>query len=131
MAGGIKQKKGVECMKLNHLNLTVTDVGEAKGFLETYFGMKTRFTRGDSFALLTDEGGMALALMKGNRVEYPGGVHIGFLQESEEQVNEINQRLKDDGFNVEPPKKAHGWTFYAKAPGGFTVEVLKPQRAVR
>jgi lactoylglutathione lyase len=51
--------------------------------------------------------------------------HVGFIQESEERVNEINKRLKDDGFDVPPPSRQHGsWTFYFKAPGGFTIEVL-------
>lgn len=39
-------------------------------------------------------------------------------------LGEINRRLKDDGFDVDPPQRSHGWTFYVKAPGGFTVEVL-------
>jgi catechol 2,3-dioxygenase-like lactoylglutathione lyase family enzyme len=54
----------------------------------------------------------------------PRTFHIGFRQESEERVNEINQRLRDDGFDVEPPQRQHAWTFYVQAPGGFTVEVL-------
>ncbi|HET7578983.1 MAG TPA: VOC family protein [Bacillales bacterium] len=113
-------------MKLNHLNLTVTDVKSARAFLEKYFELKTRFTRGEGFAVLTDQDGLVLTLMQGKQVEYPRTFHIGFLQESEERVNEINQQLKNDGFEVEPPKRAHGWTFYVQAPGGFTVEVLKP-----
>ncbi|MCP3740720.1 VOC family protein [Rossellomorea sp. BNER] len=111
-------------MKLNHINLTVTDVNAAREFLETYFGLQTKNTQGDSFAVMTDEDGMLLALMKGTQVNYPKSFHIGFSQESKERVNEINQRLKDDGFDVKPPKMAHRWTFYVKAPGGFTVEVL-------
>src|SRR5262249_27605188 len=60
-----------------------------------------------------------------SEVKYPATFHIGFIQESEGRVNEINQRLKDDGFNVPPPSKQHGsWTFYFPAPGGFTIEVL-------
>lgn len=48
--------------------------------------------------------------------------HIGFIQESEEQVN---QRLREDGFQVSKPARLHGsWTFYLKSPGGFTIEVL-------
>jgi lactoylglutathione lyase len=111
-------------MKLNHINLTVTDVNAAREFLETYFGLQTKNTQGDYFAVMTDEDGMLLALMKGTQVNYPKSFHIGFSQESKERVNEINQRLKDDGFDVKPPKMAHRWTFYVKAPGGFTVEVL-------
>jgi lactoylglutathione lyase len=46
------------------------------------------------------------------------------VQESEEQVNAINGRLKGDGFAVPPPRRLHGmWTFYVEAPGGFTIEV--------
>ncbi|RAV09927.1 VOC family protein [Paenibacillus contaminans] len=111
-------------MKVNHLNLTVTDVKAAQAFLETYFELQTGHTRGDSFAVLFDDSGFVLTLMKGASVSYPKTFHIGFIQESEERVNEINRRLKDDGFDVEPPQRSHGWTFYVQAPGGFTVEVL-------
>lgn len=40
-----------------------------------------------------------------------GAFPFRFIQESEERVNEINRRLKDDGFAVEPPQSSHGWTF--------------------
>ena len=116
-------------MKLNHLNLTVSDVPAAKKFLETYFGLQSRGGGGENknFALLFDDNGMALTLMNiGHAAEvyYPGTFHIGFIQDSEERVNEINQRLKDDGFDVKPPQRSHGWTFSVNAPGGFAVEVL-------
>jgi hypothetical protein len=64
-------------------------------------------------------------MMKEDEVRYPAGFHIGFIQASEEQVNAINQRLRDDGFDVPPPTKQHdSWTFYSLAPGNFTIEVL-------
>jgi catechol-2,3-dioxygenase len=116
-------------MRLNHLNLTVTDVLESQTFLETYFGMKNGGGN-KNIAFLTDEGGMILTLtsMKvggEESVRYPTTFHIGFAQESEERVNEINKRLKDGGFDVPPPSRQHGsWTFYFLAPGGFTIEVL-------
>jgi lactoylglutathione lyase len=51
--------------------------------------------------------------------------HVGFIQESEQRVDEINQRPKDGGFDVDQPGRLHGsWTFYFRAPGGFMVEVL-------
>lgn len=114
----------MEPLKLNHINLTVTDVNAARKFLEKYFNLQTKSTYGDSFAVLLDEDGLLLALMKGTQVSYPKSFHIGFSQESEERVNEIYQHLKNDGFDVKPPKRAHRWTFYVKAPGGFTIEVL-------
>lgn len=112
-------------MKLNHLNLTVSDVPRAREFLERYFGLLCAATRGDSFAALADDDGLFLTLMEGKKVDYPGTFHVGFAQESEEKVDEINQRLKDDGFEVKPPARLHGaWSFYLDAPGGFTIEVL-------
>ena len=83
-------------MNLNHINLMVTDVQETYRFLE-----------------------------KETEVRYPVNFHIGFGQPGEEAVNEVNRRLKADGFDVPEPSRQHGsWTFYFRAPGGFTVEVL-------
>lgn len=115
-------------MKLNHVNLTVTDVPAARRFLETYFELRSADTGGDArehaFAALFDDDGLVLTLMKGAQVSYPKTFHIGFGQESEEKVNQLYQRLKADGFDVAPPQRSHAWTFYVQAPGGFTVEIL-------
>ena len=117
-------------MKLNHLNLSVTDVPEAQKFLETYFGLHNIGNNNQNMAFLSDDTGMVISLMnmklgKESEVRYPATFHIGFIQDSDEQVNEIYQRLKDDGFDVPPPSRQHrSWTFYFLAPGGFTIEVL-------
>ena len=116
-------------MKLNHLNLTVTDVPATRDFLQKYFGLRP-MGGNNNLTLLYDDNGMVLTLtsMKvggETEVRYPATFHIGFGQESEERVNEINRRLKDDGYDVPPPSRQHGsWTFYFRAPGGFTIEVL-------
>ena len=116
-------------MKLNHLNLTVTDVPETHAFLEKYFGLKSMGCN-QNMGFLSDDDGAVISLThmkvaKETEVRYPASFHIGFIQESEERVNEINQRLQDDGFDVTPPARMHGsWTFYFRAPGGFTIEVL-------
>jgi catechol-2,3-dioxygenase len=116
-------------MNLNHLNLTVTNVPEAHRFLQKYFGMRD-LGGNNNIAFLSDDNGMLLSLtsmkLGGEReVKYPANFHVGFGQESEERVNEINRQLKDDGFDVPSPSRQHGsWTFYFVAPGGFTIEVL-------
>jgi lactoylglutathione lyase len=115
-------------MVLNHLNLTVPDVPQTRGFFETYFGFRCVAERGrDALAVLIDESGFVLTLNnfdKVEQVEYPGAFHIGFMQSSRERVDEIYHRLKADGVEAEPPKEFHGaWTFYFRAPGGFLVEV--------
>jgi catechol 2,3-dioxygenase-like lactoylglutathione lyase family enzyme len=111
-------------MRLNHINLTVTDVPAAAAFLETYFDMQSQ--GGDEkFTVLFDDDGLVLTLMKGGQgIKYPGTFHIGFIQESEARVDEINAHMKADGFDVRPPERHHAWTFYVDAPGGFSVEVL-------
>jgi lactoylglutathione lyase len=74
-----------------------------------------------------DEWGFVLTLMKaseGTQGKYPGSFHIGFFIESEEKVDELNHRLREDGFDVPAPEDTgHSYGFYVKAPGGFTVEV--------
>lgn len=114
---------------LNHLNLPVDDVGKAYAFLTTYFGLQP-FARkpNATMALMRDDAGTVLNLSnfdKATSVSYPSAFHIGFQQENEAKVDELNERLRQDGFDVEPPKRFHGaWTFYIDAPGGFMVEVL-------
>lgn len=116
-------------MKLNHLNLSVDDVPAAHAFLQTYFELQS-LGGNKSMAFLQDDNGAVISLMgpavtKESAVKYPSSFHIGFIQENEARVNQINQRLKDDGFDVPPPSHQHGsWTFYFLAPGGFTIEVL-------
>jgi lactoylglutathione lyase len=112
-------------MRLNHINLTVTDVPAAAEFLERYFGLR-RQGGNAGMAFLFDDDGLVLTLMKAGRnvdVAYPGNFHIGFFVESEAIVDEINRRLKADGYDVAPPERHHAYTFYVAAPGGFTVEL--------
>lgn len=116
-------------MKLNHVNLTVTDVGAARRFLERYFAMRGVEVDGEQdaerFAVLFDDDGLVLTLMKaGQGIKYPGSFHIGFGQPDETAVNAIYARLRADGYDVAPPQRWHAWTFYVDAPGGFTVEVM-------
>ena len=116
-------------MKLNHRNLTVTDVPATRTFLQTYFGLRDMGGH-SNMAFLADDNDMVLSLTsmkvgKEIEVKYPVTFHIGFIQPSEARVNEINQRLRNDGFAVPPPSRQHSsWTFYVQAPGGFVIEVL-------
>lgn len=116
-------------MRLNHLNLTVPDVAASRAFFETYFGFRCLAGGGrGALAVLADESGFILTLNnfeKATEVEYPGAFHVGFMQESDERVDAMYERLKADGFESDPPREFHGaWTFYLRAPGGFLVEVL-------
>ena len=117
-------------MALNHLNLTVPNVPQTRAFLETHFGFRclAGAPPSDTFVVLVDESGFVLGLnnfTEAEEVVYPGAFHVGFRQDSREQVDAIYQRLKADGFDMKAPHEFHGgWTFYFRAPGGFLVEVF-------
>ncbi len=115
-------------MPLNHLNLPVPNIAETRKFFESYFGFRCVSER-PVIAVLIDESGFVLTLSNFNgatEVEFPGAFHIGFGQESREQVDEFYRRLKADGFEMKPPHEFHGsWTFYFRAPGGALIEVYR------
>lgn len=116
-------------MKLNHINLTVTDVTAAASFLTTYFGLINRGGNA-GMTLLTDaEGhdGMVLTLMKAKQAAfrgYPETFHVGFYIDSKDEVDRLSAQLRGDGFDAGvPADTGHSYGFYVKAPGEFTVEV--------
>ena len=112
-------------MRLNHLTLLVEDVAGTRDFLQKYFDMKNMGKPTDHMSFLTDDNGMVMGIFKSKGAQYPEGFHIGFIQPSEEKVNEIHQQMIRDGLEAESPRKLHGsWTFYYRCPGGFLVEVL-------
>lgn len=116
-------------MKLNHLNLTVTDVRETQQFLQKYFDLQDGGGNAN-MGFIRDDNGMVLTLTsvkvgRETEVRYPATFHIGFIQANEEEVNKIYARLAADGFEPPAPSRQHGsWTFYFNAPGGFVIEVL-------
>lgn len=116
-------------MKLNHLNLTVTDVRAAASFLVTYFGLIDRGGNAGMTLLTDSEGrdGMILTLMKAKKASfggYPETFHLGFYIDSKDAVDQLSARLRGDGFDAGiPADTGHSYGFYVRAPGEFTVEV--------
>ena len=110
-------------MKLNHINLILSNVAKGISFFETYFGFTCAEVKGDHIvAVLMGSDGFTLVLMANKEGDpvYPHAFHIGFMQDNEEQVNAIYQKLKDGGIEVgNPPKKIRdSFGFY------FNYEIL-------
>lgn len=116
-------------MTLNHINLEVTDVKATVDLFETYFGMRRTRLVTEDMAFMRDESNALISLFRGQDVRYPGVFHIGFTQQTVEEVNDLHRRLVEGGFHPEDPREEHGrWTFYLATPGGFTLEVQKFHR---
>ena len=114
-------------MKLDHINLTVSNVIEASTFLKKHFGYWDMFEDNNAgMAALDDGSGTHLLLMKGSKASYPKYFHIGFDPGSEAGVNAMYQRLEADGMKLEQPEHTPwgSYTFNFQCPGGeFVIEV--------
>jgi predicted enzyme related to lactoylglutathione lyase len=106
-------------MKLNHINLVVTDVAKATNFFETYFNFKCTDIKGDYIvAILKGADGFTLVIMKNKEGKpvYPDAFHIGFMLDSENAVTETYEKLKTGAIAVgqEPGKIRDSFGFYFK-----------------
>ena len=104
-------------MKLNHLNLIVTDVAAAVAFFETYFDFKCTLTKGNNvIAVLEGENDFTMVVMtqKQGEVNYPANFHIGFMSGTKEEVDAIYKKLKEGNIPLsgEPGKIRDSYGFY-------------------
>jgi lactoylglutathione lyase len=114
-------------MRLDHVNLTVANVGEASTFLKKHFRFTNAFEDNNAgMAVLADGHGMHINLMKGANASYPKLFHIGFDMGTEAEVNAMYERLTAEGMETTAPKHTNwgSYTFHFTCPGGnFIIEV--------
>lgn len=104
-------------MKLNHINLVVSNVVEAIHLFETYFNFKCIDIKGDNIvAILKGADDFTLVIMtnKNGQSVYPDAFHVGFMLDSEEEVIKTYDTLKSDGVVIgqEPKKIRDSFGFY-------------------
>lgn len=135
------KRKGTT-MKLNHINLYSHDTEADRAMFERYFGLRTLVLRGTKMAIMQDDDGLVLILNhfepKLGGFDYPQSfdiLHVGFIQETREDVDAIYARLNEDGWETQAPRNTHGaWAFYFRAKGGYFIEVttltpIRPEEA--
>jgi len=115
-------------MNLNHLDLPVADTGATQAFFVQHFGFRNIFSREDGLIVMLDEDGFALTLspaLNGAVAEYPGGFHVGFNVDSEDDLFEIHKALVLAGVPIIRPmgELAGAMTFHCHAPGPVLVEI--------
>jgi hypothetical protein len=119
-------------MKLNHLDLQVSDVQALAAFLELHFGfVRLSNDRSPAIAILHDGAGFTLVIQRATDDQlYPDGFHVGFIHDAAETVRAHHARLVQAGLALGPiDVNARGTRFYLTAPGGILVEVSSPERS--
>jgi predicted enzyme related to lactoylglutathione lyase len=112
-------------MKLNHLNLVVTNVTEAVAFFETYFGFTCTLVKGeDVIAVLKGDDDFTLVIMTAKEnIHYPKSFHLGFMMDTIEKVDELYKKLKMGNVSVDVPREirdSYGFYFHFD---GIMIEV--------
>ncbi|MEC5239706.1 VOC family protein [Bacillus mycoides] len=119
-------------MKLNHLNLCVDDLSEARHFFETFFDFQFLEQKGKALVVMSDESGFILVLSdpkafkRNKEVMYPEAFHIGFLVETSSEVDQSYNRLVAGGIEIDKkPYSMRGssYGFYFTMFNGLLIEV--------
>lgn len=111
-------------MKIEHIAMYVNDLTSAKDFFVKYFnavsndGYHNKTTNLRSY-FLTFEDGSRLEIMnhpdmkdEEKSIRRTGLIHIAFSTGSKEKVDELTQRLKNDGYEVLSGPRTTGDGYY-------------------
>jgi catechol 2,3-dioxygenase-like lactoylglutathione lyase family enzyme len=85
-------------VKLNHLDLQVTDIQRSVHLFEQLFGLQLDSSRtSPALAILSDGMGFTLVLQrrKNEAEAYPEGFHFGFLLDDVDAVRRFHARAKE------------------------------------
>lgn len=117
-------------MRLNHLNLPVSNLDEAQAFFQDLFGFRLLGKAGDLIVSLDDGHGLMLVLANAARFgdqapRYPEPFHVGFNLADRAEVDAMHERVLAAGIAVDhAPRKKHGhYGFYFRALDGLLFEV--------
>lgn len=118
-------------MKLNHIDLQVSDVSRAREFFETHFGLRCTYQRKEQLAILEDDDGLAFGvsnLFASPPPVYPRDFHIGFILASEAEVRAVQERLVRAGVLMKTELSRGGPNIYfmCAGPDDITIEVRAP-----
>ncbi|CDZ25254.1 VOC family protein [Neorhizobium galegae] len=121
-------------MRMNHIDIHVSDVAATSAFLVRHFGLTQREMRGtNGLAILADDAGLEIVVSRpvekfGGAEQHALGVvtyHLGFIQPERADVDRLYRELKagDAELVGEPREMRGGYLFYCLAPGRVMIEV--------
>jgi catechol 2,3-dioxygenase-like lactoylglutathione lyase family enzyme len=120
-------------VKLNHLDLQVSDVQRSVALFEPLLGLQLQSSRtSPALAILTDGEGFTLVLQrrKNDADTYPEGFHFGFFVDDVETVHRVQAEAKAHGaLQVSDVlENGRGVLVYLRTWDGLLVEVSCPRR---
>jgi len=118
-------------MKLNHIDLQVSDVSGAREFFETHFRLRCTYQRKEQLAILEDDNGLVFGvsnLFDSPPPVYPPDFHIGFILSNETEVRAVHERLTEAGVPIKTDISRGGPNVYfmCTGPDGIVIEVRAP-----
>jgi len=119
-------------MRLNHIDLQVSDVNVAREFFERFFGLRCRYQRQKQIAIFENDTGFEFAvsnLFNSAPPSYPPDFHVGFVLERSADVREVYDRLKAEGVPMKLDLGVQGpaVVFQCVGPDNIPVEVRAPK----
>ena len=126
-------------MRIDHVAVNVKDLERSKAFYERYFGAESNSKyhnqkTGLMTYFLTFEGGGRMEIMSkpnlsetGVEGEHFGYIHLAFCAGSKEAVDDMTNRLRDDGYAVFSEPRTTGDGYYESCvsdPDGNRIEII-------
>jgi catechol 2,3-dioxygenase-like lactoylglutathione lyase family enzyme len=119
-------------MRLNHLDLQVSDVERRATFFERFLGLRCRYQRQKQIAIFENDAGFEFAvsnLFDSPPPAYPPDFHVGFVLEHSSEVRKIYDSLKAAGVAMKADLGVQGpaFVFQCLGPDNIPVEVRAPK----
>lgn len=112
-------------LKLNHVDLVVSEIVPHREFLEHWFGMSVE-KEDESICLMRDADGLLLILRRaepGEAADYPRDFHLGFFLPDENTVTCLYERMRDDEVAFTQTLAERPAKFRCLTPAGLLIEV--------
>lgn len=114
-------------MKLNHLSLSVPDVGATATFMQQYFQFGLLEMKTDKIAVLSGHDNFILVLTTTRPEDnpYPVDFHFGCILDDANQVTAVYEKMMADGHALQrpPARIRNSFGFYFHIPGGVMAEI--------
>lgn len=116
-------------MKLNHIDIQVSDVRKTSTFFQQHFGLQlVSNPNSPAIAVLNDGHDFVLVLQRHEDPTYPGHFHVGFRVDDPQVVRDAHSRARAAGAAVSDViVDGRGTHVYVTAPDGYYVEVTCPR----